>query len=72
MNVQTKKQSNQWMHIYSPNKPKRFTQTLSAYEKADGIFFLGQKKSADGRIYATRDHNNKCTAKQKNCTGPAI
>jgi hypothetical protein len=30
VNVETKEQSKQWMHTHSPNKPKKFKQTLSA------------------------------------------
>jgi hypothetical protein len=29
VNVETKEQSKQWMHIHSPNKPHKFKQTLS-------------------------------------------
>jgi hypothetical protein len=36
MNIETKEQSRQWMHTHSPNKPKKFKQTLSACQKADG------------------------------------
>jgi hypothetical protein len=38
-----KKQSKQWMHTHSPNKPKKFKQT-SACQKADGNCFLGQER----------------------------
>jgi hypothetical protein len=31
---------------------------MSACQKADGNCFLGQVRSADGGIHATRDHNN--------------
>jgi hypothetical protein len=59
VNAETNEQSMQWMNIvYSPNKQKNFKQTLSAYQKADGNCFLGQERSADGGIHATRDHNN--------------
>jgi hypothetical protein len=37
--------------------PKEFKQT-SACLKADCNCFLEQKKSADGGIHPTRDHNN--------------
>jgi hypothetical protein len=30
VNVETKEQTNQWMHTHPPNKPKMFNQTLSA------------------------------------------
>jgi hypothetical protein len=58
VNVETKDQSKQLMHTHSPDKPKTFKQTLSACQKADGSCFLGQKRSADGGIHATMDHNN--------------
>jgi hypothetical protein len=53
-----KEQSYLWMQIHSPNKPKKFKQTMSTSQKADGNCFLGQERSADGEICATRDHNN--------------
>jgi hypothetical protein len=58
MNVDTKEQSKQSMHTYSPKKSKNFKQTLSACQKADGNCFLGQERGADGGIHATRDRNN--------------
>jgi hypothetical protein len=57
VNAVTKEQSKQWMHTHSPNKPKKFKQT-SASQKADDNCFLGQERSADGEIHATKDHNN--------------
>jgi hypothetical protein len=58
MNVDTKEQSKQLMHTYSPNKSKNFKQTLSACQKADGNCFLAQERSADGGTHATSDRNN--------------
>jgi hypothetical protein len=58
VNVEAKEQSKQWMHTHSPNKPKKFKQTLSSCQEADGNCFIGQERSADGGIHATRDHNN--------------
>jgi hypothetical protein len=40
VNGETEDQSKQWMHTDSSNKPKRFKQTLPAYQKADGNCFL--------------------------------
>jgi hypothetical protein len=57
VNVETKQQSKQWMNTHSPNKLKKFKQT-SACQKAGDNCFLGQQRSADGEIHATRDHNN--------------
>jgi hypothetical protein len=54
INTEIKEQSKQWMHIHSPNKKKMFKQTLSAHKAS----FLGQDRSADSGIHATRDHNN--------------
>jgi hypothetical protein len=56
VNVETKDQSKQWMHIRSPNKPKEFKQTLSARKLMVTVF--GQERSADGGIRATRNQNN--------------
>jgi len=33
VNAQTKEQSKQWMNTHSPNKPKKFKQTLSNKKK---------------------------------------
>jgi hypothetical protein len=57
MNVDAKGQSKQWIHTYSPNRLKKFKQT-TAYQKADGIYFLGQERSANGGIHITMYHNN--------------
>jgi hypothetical protein len=46
------------MHKHSPNKKKKFQETLSDCQKTDGNCFLGQESSADAGIHATRDHNN--------------
>jgi hypothetical protein len=43
VNVETKEQSKQWMHTYPPNKLKKFKQTLSSCQKADGSTFLRQE-----------------------------
>jgi hypothetical protein len=56
VNVETKEQSKQWMHTYSPNKPKKFKQTLSTRMLKE--LFLGQERCADDSIHTTRDHNN--------------
>jgi hypothetical protein len=58
VNDETKEQSKQLMHRHSPNKPKKFKQTLSVCQKADGSCFLGQERSANGGIHANWDHNN--------------
>jgi hypothetical protein len=57
VNIEINEQSEQWLHTHSPNKLKKFRQT-SAFQKADGICFLGQERSAYGGIHATWDHNN--------------
>jgi hypothetical protein len=48
-----------------------FKQTY-AYQKADGNCFLGQERSADGGIYATRNQNNAkiVLRNTKNFLGP--
>jgi hypothetical protein len=58
VNIETKGQSKQWMHTHSPNKPKKFKQTLSNCQKADDNCFLGQERSADGGSHAARGHIN--------------
>ena len=57
INVETKEQSQQWMHKHSLNKPRKFKQSL-AKQKADGNSVLGQKRSAVDRVYGTLNHNN--------------
>jgi hypothetical protein len=37
--VETKEQSKQWMHTHSPNKPKKFKQTLSARKLMAAVFW---------------------------------
>ena len=42
VNAETKEQSKQWMHTHSPNKPKKFKQTLSN-RKMMATVFWGRK-----------------------------
>jgi hypothetical protein len=58
VNDETKEQSEQWIHTHSPNKTTKFKQPLSVCQIVDGNCFLGQERSADGVIHATRDHSN--------------
>jgi hypothetical protein len=44
MNVETKEQSQQWMHTHSPNNPIKFKQTLFAFQKDNGNCLLGRQK----------------------------
>jgi type IV secretory pathway VirD2 relaxase len=39
VNVETKEQSKQWMHIHLPKKPKKFNQTLSATKLLAAVFW---------------------------------
>jgi hypothetical protein len=39
VNVENKEQSKKWMHTYSPNKPQKFKQTLSARELMATLFW---------------------------------
>jgi hypothetical protein len=39
VNVESKEQSKQWMHIYSSNKPKKFKQTLFARNLTETVFW---------------------------------
>jgi hypothetical protein len=52
VNIETKEQSEQWLHTHSPKKLKKFRQ-MSAFQKADGSCFLGQERIAYGGIHAT-------------------
>jgi hypothetical protein len=54
VNVETKEQSMQWMHTYSPNTPKKFKQT-SARKLMATVFW--DRKGMD-EIHATRDRSN--------------
>jgi hypothetical protein len=45
------------MHTHSPTKPKKFQQ-MSACQKADGNYFLGQERNADGGFHIMRNQNN--------------
>jgi hypothetical protein len=70
VNVETKEQSKQWMHTHLPNYLKKFKQT-PACQKADGSCFLGQERSADDEIHATREHSNVKNANMlKKYVGP--
>jgi hypothetical protein len=55
VNVETKEPSEQWMHTHSQNEPKMLEQTTARKLMAT---FLGQERSDDGGIHATRDYNN--------------
>jgi hypothetical protein len=57
VNVETKERSQQWTHTHSPKKLKKFKQ-MAACQKAVGNCFLGQERSADDGIHATRGHSN--------------
>jgi hypothetical protein len=39
VNVETKEQSKQWMHTHSPNKLKKFKQTLAASKLMAPVFW---------------------------------
>jgi transposase len=62
MNVGTKEQSKQWMHIHSPNKPKKFKQTLSARKLMATLFwdrkgmlmvkFMQQETTVTSQVYS--------------------
>jgi hypothetical protein len=55
VNVETKEQSKQWLHTQSPNKLKKFKQTLSARKLMASVFWdrkgvLMVKFTQQGRI----------------------
>jgi hypothetical protein len=58
VNVGTKEPSKLWMYTHSPNNPRKFKQTLSACQKADGNCFLAQESCSEGVIHATVDYSN--------------
>jgi hypothetical protein len=39
VNVETKEQPKQWMHMHSPNKPKQFKQTLFPRKLMAAVFW---------------------------------
>ena len=39
VNAETKEQYKQWMHTHSPNKPKKFKQTLSNRKMMAAVFW---------------------------------
>jgi hypothetical protein len=59
--AETKEQSKQWMHAHSPNKPKKFKQTLSARNLMTAVFwdrkgvlmveFMQQGTTITSRVY---------------------
>jgi hypothetical protein len=56
------------MHTHSPNKPKKFKQTLLVCQRADGNCF--RDRNADGGIHATRDTiPSEVYYKTQNCLG---
>jgi hypothetical protein len=66
VNAYTKEHSQQWIYTHSSQTPRKFKQTLSTCQKADGNCLLGQERSADGRIHATRDHSNVISVLRNN------
>jgi hypothetical protein len=62
------------MHTHSPNKPKKFKQTLPACQKADGNCFQDMRGVL---MVELMQHGTKITSEVycetlKNCVGPAI
>jgi hypothetical protein len=43
VNVETKEQSKQRMHIYSPNKPNKFKQTSSRKDRTEVLMMVSYK-----------------------------
>jgi hypothetical protein len=59
VNGETKEQSKVWMHTHSPSEPKKSLKKHLPARKLMATFSeTGQERSADGGIYATRDHSN--------------
>jgi hypothetical protein len=57
VNVETKEQSMQWMHIHSPNKQKTFKQMSSATKLMAAVFW-DRKGLLMVKFMQLRDHNN--------------
>jgi hypothetical protein len=55
VNVETKEQSKQWMHTFTKQARKVYTNVC---QKTDGNCFLGQERSTAGGMHATVNHNN--------------
>jgi hypothetical protein len=72
VNVETKQLSKQWMHTHSPNKLKKFKQTLSARKLMVNVFwdrkgvlmmeFMQQGTTITSQVY--------CKTLKKKCIGP--
>jgi hypothetical protein len=54
VNVETREQSNQWMHTHSPKKPKKIKNRLSARNLVEPAFFFIRK----GVLMVELMHNN--------------
>jgi hypothetical protein len=70
VNVETKEKSKHCMRTLSPNRPKKFNQTISLCQETDGNCFLEQERSPDGGINAKSDYNNVTSLlrnTKKNC-----
>jgi hypothetical protein len=57
VNAETKEQSKQWMYTHLQKKNEKVFKKVVC-QKAGGHCFLGEERSADSGIHATRDHNN--------------
>jgi hypothetical protein len=58
VNVETKKQSKQWKHTYSPNKLKKLNKHLPARKLMATVFWDRKGVLVVDGIHATRDYNN--------------
>jgi hypothetical protein len=76
VNFETKEQSKQWMHTHSPNKPKKFKQTLPA-RKLMAVFFWGGGDRIELLVVEFMQQGTTITSKvycetPKICVGPVI
>jgi hypothetical protein len=75
VNFETKEQSQQWMHTHSPNKPKKFKQTLSARKLRATVFwdrkgvlmveFMQQGKTITSEMYCETLKNLRMAIQNK-------
>jgi hypothetical protein len=70
VNVETKEQSKLWMHTHSPNKPKRFKQTLSARKLMTTVFWDRIGVLIVKLIQGTTIKSEVYCKTLKNCVGP--
>jgi histone-lysine N-methyltransferase SETMAR len=77
VNAETKEQSKQWMHTHSPNKPKKFKQTLSNRKIMATVFwdrkgillteFMAPGPTITSEVYCETLHKLRRSIQNKRC-----